>query len=437
MKQFRIKDNSILKKEDFHKVSNLVNNIADKTLLQLEKEGVFVFPEILKNSEDITKDQMILQSVNDSYRSGNVMGFIGMGEERMIISSRFSSEEDFFFQYLLERVLEVPNIVNMDTEANQDNKLYNLLLFLFPHYLKAAIRKGNFKTYIRRKYNDDNVRGTIDVARHIRNNIPFTGNISYNQREYDSDNYLMELIRHTIELIKGKPYGNTLLRTIEDETKTVIGVTPDYRASDRRTIIEENQKNIVRHAFYHEYRALQMLCILILRNEKHQIGLGTRRVYGLLFDGAWLWEEYVGILMGDLFYHPMNKGKYGAQWLFAGNNGLVYPDFIGRNKDHRVIADAKYKPEENIGNKDYLQVLAYMYRFGADKGFYLYPENQNKEESRYYLNSGVSFEKNVVPRENIVITKYGLKIPNQAANYNEFVEMIKNNEKDFITGITL
>lgn len=45
----------------------------------------------------------------------------------------------------------------------------------------------------------------------------------------------------------------------------------------------------------------------------------------------------------------------------------------------RIIADAKYKPIKNIGNRDYLQVLAYMFRFDAKAGYYLYPESENSE----------------------------------------------------------
>lgn len=44
----------------------------------------------------------------------------------------------------------------------------------------------------------------IDVARHMKKNTPFIGNIAYSQREYSYDNDLMELVRHTIEYIKGK-----------------------------------------------------------------------------------------------------------------------------------------------------------------------------------------------------------------------------------------
>ena len=114
-------------------------------------------------------------------------------------------------------------------------------------------------------------------------------------------------------------------------------------------MISANQQNIVRHAYFREYRALQRLCLFILQHQKHQIGSGMRQIYGILFDGAWLWEEYVNTLICDLFYHPMNKGGKGAQRLFDGNTGLIYPDFIGRNSEKRMIADAKYKPLGNIG----------------------------------------------------------------------------------------
>lgn len=437
MKLLKIKDNSQHKKDAFSDISALTEKIADKTLDQLEREGVFVFPEYIDDAEDITRDQMILQSVNDSYRSGNVMGFIGCGNERLIIESRFSGEEDdFFFQYLLDRVLDFPNLVDLETDANQDNRLFNFLLFLFPYYLKTAMRKGLFKKYIRHNYNDGNVKGTIDIARHIEKNTPFTGNVAYSQREFSYDNSLMELVRHTIEFIKRKPYGSKILIKVKDEVKLVIDATPGYEPYDRQKIIDQNKKNAVRHAYFREYLALQRLCLLILRHQKHQIGSGSKQIYGILFDGAWLWEEYVHSLIEDIFYHPMNKGGKGAQRLFEGNIGLIYPDFISRDNEARIIADAKYKPIDNIGNRDYLQVLAYMFRFDAKAGFYLYPEAEGLDDLKLRMNQGSTYESNVMPRDDISITKHGLKIPTDAADYDGFVARMKINEKEFVRTFT-
>ena len=433
MKLLRIKDNSQVKKEFFSQVSGVTSKIADKTLEQLEKEGIFVFPEILEDAEDITRDQFILQSVNDAYRSGNVMGFMGCGDERIIIESRFShAGKDFFFQYLLDRVLDFPNIVDLETDADQNNRLFNLLLFLFPYYLKSAMRKGLFKKYVRYRYNDSNIKGTIDIARHITKNTPFTGNVAYSQREFSYDNHLMELVRHTIEYIKKKPYGNNLLLKVKDEVKLVIDATGSYEPYDRQKIVEDNKQNSVRHAYFREYRALQHLCLLILQHRKHQIGVGNRQIYGILFDGAWLWEEYVNSLIKDSFYHPMNKGGKGGQRLFGGSIGLIYPDFISRSNAPRIIADAKYKPIDNIGNKDYLQVLAYMFRFDAKQGFYLYPEADSNNDLQLWMNKGSTYEDNVLPRNDVSVTKHGLKIPVYAESYEEFAAAIGAYEKDFI-----
>ena len=437
MKLLKIRDNSRQKKESFSHIGKLTDRIADKTLEQLEREGVFLFPEAVEDAEDMTEDQMILQSINDGYRTGNAMGFLGWGDERLIIRSRFcGGGEDYFFQYLLDRVLDFPNIVDMETDADQDNRLFQFLLFLFPRYLKVAMRKGPFKQYIRRQYNDGNVKGTIDVARHIKRNTPFTGKIAYHQREFSFDNSLMELVRHTVEFIRGKHYGNRLLVKVKDEVKRVVDATPGYAPCDRQKIIEQNKRNAVRHAYFREYLALQRLCLLILQRQKHQIGSGSRQIYGVLFDGAWLWEEYVNLLIRDIFYHPSNKSGEGAQRLFHRNAGLIYPDFISRDSEKRIIADAKYKPMGNIGNRDYLQVLAYMFRFDAKTGYYLYPEAEGAGDLNLWMNRGSTYEANVVPRGDISVIKHGLQIPADAQSYSEFAVCMRQRERAFVRAFT-
>ncbi|MDO5096918.1 MAG: hypothetical protein Q4D65_10165 [Peptostreptococcaceae bacterium] len=432
MMEIKLKDNDRVQKSELEGMSSLVQKIADKTLEQLSEEGIFLVPELIKEAKDITKDQMILQSMNEKYRTGNVMGFLGYGKQHLVIQSRFSSDnQDYFFQYLLEVVLDYPNVLNLSSTMNQENRLFNMLLFLFPQYLRNAMRKGVFKTYIRKRYNDTDIKGTIDIVRHIRENTPFVGKVAYHRREFSYDNHLMQLIRHTIEFIKTKAYGKVLLGKMKEEISDVVEATSNYEYYKRRKVIAENKKNPIRHAYFWEYRELQRLCLMILQYEKHQFGSGTREIYGILFDGAWLWEEYVNRLIGKWFYHPMNKGGSGAQRLFAQNIGLIYPDFISRATDNRIIADAKYKPMDNIGNSDYLQVLAYMLRFDAKRGFYLYPENQEKEILELKLNRGSTYEKNVAARDDIAVVKFGLQIPQNAKDYNCFKIQMADNERKF------
>jgi len=76
-------------------------------------------------------------------------------------------------------------------------------------------------------------------------------------------------------------------------------------------------------------------------------------------------------------------------------------NFISRDNEARIIADAKYKPIDNIGNRDYLQVLAYMFRLDAKVGFYLYPEAEGADDMKLRMNQGSTYESNVMPRDDI------------------------------------
>ena len=429
MKIPKVKDNTTYITSRFSCNQCIVSNILNKSLNQLDAEGLFIFPEAIKKVEDLTRDQMILQEFNGKYRTGNVMGFIGYGKERLIIQSRFCNDkEDYFLPYLLERVLNIPNIVSLDADTSSDKRLLNFLLFIFPKYLENAIRKGLYKQYIHKKYNDTNIKGKIDIPRHLTKNTPFIGSIAYSQRLFSYDNMLMELIRHTIEFIKSKSYGSIILSDIKEELKLIVNATQSYRTCDRQKIIEQNKKNPIRHAYFREYSALQRLCILILKSEKHDIGSGIQNSYGILFDGAWLWEEYINILLSSHFYHPKNKSKFGAQQLFSDGKGLIYPDFISKSTDPRLIVDAKYKPIENIRGRDYLQVLAYMYRFDASKGYYIYPDSEGQVPLVLNLNKGSTYENNVSARNDVNIIKLGFKIPNKSADYDDFKMQIHESE---------
>lgn len=64
------------------------------------------------------------------------------------------------------------------------------------------MRKGLFRQYIRHRYNDGNVKGSIDIARHIVKNTPFTGSVAYSQREFSYHDSLMVMPRDDISITK-------------------------------------------------------------------------------------------------------------------------------------------------------------------------------------------------------------------------------------------
>ena len=422
----RITDNQHkIAKEDFAaEYPNLSQALLDRTLDNLSREdSIFIFPNDLMNSPDLEKDQKILETVNQEIKTGNVIGFLGYGQERLTISSRFSDKyNDHFLHYLLQKVLNI-NLTSLDVGLSPEDKLYQLLVYLFPEYLQAALRKGLYKEYQRFFHNDSHVKGVLDVGNHLKKNLPFMGSIAYTTREFTYDNPLMQLIRHTIEYIKNQKGFGVLLDSNRENMTEITRVTSSYKLADRAKIIRMNKIKPIRHAYFREYRKLQELCLMILSREKHGLGPQAQKVHGILFDVAWLWEEYVYTLLPKGFIHPRNKEKKGGILIFSGGERKVYPDFYDRER--KIVLDAKYKKleetEKGINREDLYQLISYSYILKAEKAGLIFPS----------MDRTVNSEIGKVVGYGVLLKKWSIQIPQNASSYNEFCKMMENSEENF------
>ena len=431
----RITDNQhkIAKEGFVAEYPKLSQALLDRTLDNLSKEdNIFIFPNDLKNSSDLEKDQKIFETVNQKIKTGNVIGFLGCGQERLTISSRFSDESnDHFLHYLLHKVLHI-NLTSLDVALSREDRLYQLLMYLFPKYLQAALRKGLYKEYHRFSYNDSHVKGVIDVRNHLKKNLPFTGNIAYTTREFTYDNPLMQLVRHTIEYIKNqKSIGQGVLdnlSTSRENVAEIVRVTPSYKLADRAKIIRVNQSKPIRHAYFHEYRKLQELCLMILNQEKHGLGYQDQKIHGILFDVAWLWEEYVHTLLPKDFIHPRNKDKTDGISVFSSQERKVYPDFY--QEELKIVLDAKYKKleltEKGINREDLFQLISYSYILKAEKAGLVFPSKDKVVDNEIGKLAGYG----------ALLKKWSIQIPQESSSYSEFCEMMENSEEIFKRNIT-
>ena len=409
-------------------IQNL-RKIADVKIKDLSFEdnpNLLIFPRDLNcHGDKISESNIISMNHRDEISTSNIMGFIGINETQIDIKSRFAKEdrEDYFLHYMLEKVFAI-NLFDIKHSSNKEN-IFDFLVYLFPYFLKKALAQGVFKKYQRNEYNDARVRGSIDFNRHIKYNIPFRGNVAYNVKEHSHDNELTQLIRHTIEFIKIKKHLSFILNN-DLETKECVAqinmATPSYNMRERNFIINKNLR-LLYHPYYSAYTALQKICLQILRHETIKFGKEKNKVYGVLFDGAWLWEEFLFTILKDYgFKHPKNKDVSGGFRMFKDaksyddiddNYRRLYPDFY---KDDFVI-DAKYKHlESGVGREDLYQLVTYMYCKKATNGAYIYPcRDKNIKASKSQL---VGYEGFIS-----VIPFY---VPQSANSYEEFVYLINN-----------
>ena len=408
--------------------------LANKDIRKLceENKRLLVFPHSLDMSNDkIEYNPLFIvedyKKESLKVKTGNIMGFIGSNGKRMRIRSRFDQNEnnDFFLHYMLQKVLSI-NLFDLKHGSSQDNVL-DLLELLFPVFLHKALIQGVYREYRKYEHNDSNIRGVIDVSRHIRQNIPFQGKVAYITREHTADNDVMQLIRHTIEHIKRRQFGSSLLtdcKEVADDVKLVYSLTSSYNRNERQRVILKNLRPVI-HPYYTDYRPLQQLCLQILRHDSVMYADNDNEICGLLFDGAWLWEEYVDTLLKEQgFKHPNNKKREGGKCIFTNNKGIRYPDFYDKN----IVLDAKYKRFEDysdaagVGRDDIHQLVTYMYMLKSKKSGFIFPyTNGSNNQSPLELNGYGGW-----------MYMYGIEIGNNTNDYRIFCEDMKKAENVFV-----
>ncbi len=441
-------------KEPFVEERDKVNleHVANFKLTDKDEAGsLLVFPQSFRDTEFYSSREkaeaapVIIELLRDSegkptkIRTGNVMGFIGYKDTEIRIHSRFDKTDeaigkdanDFFLYYMLAKVFHV-NLFNLDTTSSKKNNILDLLMVMFPQMLKDAMSQGLYKEYRTYKYNDARVKGTIEVNRFIREDIPFQGNVAYRTREFSHDNKILQLVRHTIEYMRHHPWGHGLLNNDLDTRSNVlqiINATPTYSKRDRMKVLSDNRRP-VSHPYYTKYRALQQLCVSILRHDGLQYGEEKDKVHGILFDGAWLWEEYLNTVLQPIgFLHPENKiGRGGINLFTTSPKHTIYPDFY---KPNNVVADAKYKKyaetdesgskKREVAREDLYQVITYMFRLKVKTGLILCPcSSKDKFHTPY------TFEDELGE-----IAVYGLTVSNAKDSFAEYQKKMAIAEEEF------
>ena len=426
-----------LTEEDKSKIKSDLEKIADKEISKLsldDNPNLLIYPKELNHYGDEIGESCILSLRENKIFTGNIMGFVGVGDTQLEIKSRFSKncEQDYFLHYMLQKVFSI-NLFDIQHTISKQH-IFDFRLYLFPHFLKKAMSQGLFKKYKRFEYNNANVRGPIDVNRHVRENIPFKGTIAYSVREHSYDNEVIQLVRHTIECIRTKDLGSAILNDdleTRDCVSQIIMATPTYNVRDRIKIINQNLRPL-QHPYYSAYTDLQKICLQILRHESIKYGQEKDKVYGVLFDGAWLWEEYIAKVLSegtDFKHYTRKKSNY---YLFEKDDGKSFQRIIPDYYDNvnNIVADAKYIPLHNYDKLDaekaltvYYKTIMYMYRFNTEKGFLLHPISQDEADK-----FPVNVDYKIKGRDKCHLYKVGFVVPSEDDNYSSFRKIMKEKE---------
>lgn len=414
---------------------NELYDISGKKISDLKnQDGFLIYCNEDKLKDDVENNSIFTIS-GDKLTTYNIAGFVGTQNTLLSIRSRFAQDngDDYFLHYMLQKVFNI-NISTLE-HATDMNKAFQFLPYLFKYYFLQAMSQGLYKKYVWNKYNDSKVKGTIDIARHIKHNFIFTGNIAYNVREHSYDNNINQLIRHTIEYISNLKMFSMMLESDDmiDLVQDIRSITPTYSEKNRQQVINNNLKSDI-HPYYYEYEPLRQICLQILmEDDELKYGRAENKIYGVLFDAAWLWEEYLNTLVSEIdssFIHTRNKSKENRIYMLENNGWEAYPDYYSSALD--IVMDAKYKHANGINqiddSKDKMQIISYMHVLGLKKGVFLHPAD-NKHAGN------ISYGKLNIPDKNTdeYVYQYCFKIPQGEINcMQDFIDKITVSENEFI-----
>ncbi|MEI6261230.1 MAG: hypothetical protein WCR46_15165 [Deltaproteobacteria bacterium] len=159
---------------------------------------------------------------------------------------------------------------------------------------------------------------------------------------------------------------------INDLCNQIEKNTPSWHQKQVLTSIRNNLRPVKHPYFQNYYETLRLTSLAILREEGASFYDSFQEAEGIIFDGSWLWEEYLATVLADDYEHC----RYNENGLkvFKENNYKLYPDFLHRN--NWTVFDAKYKHKADRA-EDIHQILSYLCLTGAGIGGLIYPKEVN------------------------------------------------------------
>lgn len=352
------------------------------------------------------------------YRTQKYIGLLEYEGEQIIITSRFDKVDKenprpFFLWYLIENFLGKKSMISLESAGGTcQNNLFDVLLIVrLIIQLQHAYKKGGLRAYNRFNRNDSKVSGTIDVARHIRENLDLeNGRMAYRIQAYSLDNPWNILFLQACAAAR-KRFPD-LMRRLERRfpefsaaLQTLAQAVPGWEEANPSQILGRTKWSIT-NPIYRDWESVRIAARAVLR----RMGIkpdksGAHIVTGVLLDINRLWER---LLEDKLFFGAKEPFSQRPKTVLNGHVEIK-PDFYF--KDQKTVLDAKNRPvwektlpDEKKGSPDYhkkgspekwseileqleerpdavrdniYQILSYMLTLDCSQGGVVFPANNH------------------------------------------------------------
>ena len=299
-------------------------------------------------------------------QTGNFIGSFSHNGIDIEINSRFSNK-------FLERMLNFANDIYIDDVSigksidAKENLSKIIIYYLFIQTLERAFLLGLPKEYKVKSYHEAKVVGKVDMAKFIKNDIPFAGKISSANRERQDIGDIVLVLHKALRIVQKeakeliKPVVNALSYLSEIRESRLVTPNVIHNALNSKSL---------HNPIYAPYKKVLEYASLIIENEKAGIKGTGKQNLGFIVNVAELFEIYMRKLLQKEFKDwsvtspkiELYKDKFFTR--------KIIPDIVMSNSDKVLVFDTKYKRMNmhgkdqyglgDVDRNDFFQINTYM-----------------------------------------------------------------------------
>ncbi|SDM66232.1 McrC family protein [Kriegella aquimaris] len=281
-----------------------------------------------------------------------------------------SSDEELWQKVLINMLRATKRLkVNKVGQANVNKQQIHLLDIYFEWFLneiQLLVRQGLIKQYRTKIGNVKALKGKLEFAAHINQNLIHKERFHTSHQIYDHDHQIHQILSLAMDIIGQFSAGTYLYSKCKR-------VQADFPAVSQVTVNANTFKKLTVNRKTQPYKTALEIARLIILNFAPNISSGKEKMLALLFDMNDLWEEYVLSKLKTVHMEGLLvKGQESKSFW----NGIkIRPDIVIRKSDKTYVIDTKWK---NIGvgkpsANDLRQMFVYNRYWNSYRALLLYP----------------------------------------------------------------
>lgn len=281
-----------------------------------------------------------------------------------------------------------------------NNSLLDILAKVFSKKLLNELQKGLYREYVSKEEALSTIKGKILISKSIKENTINKNKMNCKYDEFTEDNLFNAILKRAISVILFSIKNDDVKKELNIINNVLNDISDIYIPNN---IILNYKLNRMNNRFLECFT----LAKLILLNSSMDKSLGKENGFSILFEMNYLYEEYIGVLLKEVFndtnisINTQEKSRY-LLWntLKERNEIALKPDIvIYKDNKPKVIIDTKWKSSsinniEIYSQSDIYQMYAYITTYAeCEECILLYPKFEDISHSYWKLNQNIGDKK--------------------------------------------